>query len=162
MELSLRRIEERPLDLWRGGGFFSDLEGSMDCLFDEIFGGSCVTYVVPETRGVYSPRIDINETADSINVSAEMPGMEQKDIDVSVHNGILTISGEKKVQDGGKVMDYLHMERSYGCFSRDISLPDTVETGKVEAKYKNGVLNVTLPKTHQAVEESKKIPISTA
>ena len=82
MELSLRRIENQPLDLWREGEFFSDIESGMDCLFDEVFGGSCVTYVVPETRGAYSPRIDINETADGINVSAEMPGMSQDNIDV--------------------------------------------------------------------------------
>ncbi len=162
MELSLRRIEDRPLDLWRGGGFFSDIESGMDCLFDEVFGDSCVTYVVPETRGVYSPRIDINETAGSINVSAEMPGMDQNDIDVSIHDGILTISGEKKVQEGEKVMNYYHAERSYGCFTRDISLPDTVDINKVEAGYKNGVLSVRVPKTQEALEESRKIPITTA
>jgi HSP20 family protein len=162
MELSLRRIEDRPLDLWRGGGVFSDIESGMDCLFDEVFGGSCVTYVVPETRGVYSPRIDINETADTINVSAEMPGMNQNDIDVSVHDGILTISGEKKVQDGGKVVNYHHTERSYGCFTRDVSLPDTVNIDKMEAAYKNGVLSITVPKTREAIAESRKIPVSTA
>jgi HSP20 family protein len=162
MELSLRRIEDRPLDLWRGGGFFSDIEGGTGCLFDEVFGDSCVTYVVPETRGVYSPRIDINETADSINVSAEMPGMNRNDIDVSVHDGILTISGEKKVQDGEKVVNYHHAERSYGCFTRDISLPDTVNINKVEAAYKNGVLSITVPKTQEAIAESRKIPVSTA
>ena len=162
MELSLRRIEDRPLDLWRGGGIFSDIESGMDYLFDEVFGGSCVTYVVPETRGVYSPRIDINETADTINVSAEMPGMNQNDIDVSVHDGILTISGEKKVQDGGNVVNYHHTERSYGCFTRDISLPDTVNIDKVEAAYKNGVLSITVPKTREAIAESRKIPVSTA
>jgi HSP20 family protein len=162
MELSLRRIEDRPLDLCGGGGFFSDIENGMDCLFDEVFGESCVTYVVPETRGVYSPRIDINETTDGVNVSAEMPGMNQNDIDVSVHDGILTISGEKKVQDGGKVMNYHHAERSYGCFTRDISLPDTVDINRVEAAYKNGVLSITVPKTQEAIAESRKIPVSTA
>ncbi len=162
MELSLRRVEERPLDLWREGGFFSDVERGMGCLLDEVSGGSCATYVVPETRGVYSPRIDINETTDSINVSAELPGMDREDIDVSVHEGILTISGEKKVTNEEQVTNYHHMERSYGCFSRDILLPNSVETGKVEALYKNGVLNVTLPKTHQAMEGAKKIPISPA
>jgi len=162
MELSLRRIENEPLDLWGESEFFSDIESGMDCLLDEVFGGSCVTYVVPETRGGYSPRIDINETADSINVSAEMPGMSQDDIDVSVHDGILTISGEKKVQDGGKVLNYHHTERSYGCFSRDISLPGAVDIDKVEAAYKNGVLSVRVPKTQEALEESRKIPVSTA
>ena len=162
MELSLRRIANEPLDLWREGGFFSDIESGMDCLFDEVFGGSCVTYVVPETRGAYSPRIDINETADSINVSAEMPGMSQDDIDVSVHDGMLTISGEKKVLDGEKVLSYHHTERSYGCFSRDISLPGSVDIDKVDAAYKNGVLSIRVPKTQEAIEELRKIPVSTA
>ena len=160
MELSLRRIENEPLDLWGESEFFSDIESGMDCLLDEVFGGSCVTYVVPETRGGYSPRIDINETADSINVSAEMPGMSQDDIDVSVHDGILTISGEKKVQDGGKVLNYHHTERSYGCFSRDISLPGAVDIEKVKAAYKNGVLSIRVPKTQEALKRfSKLIPV---
>jgi len=162
MELALRRIEERPLDLWRGGGFVSDIEESMDCLFDEVFGGSCLTYVVPETRGLYSPRIDINETTDSFNVSAEIPGMGENDIDVSVRDGVLTISGEKKVQDGGEVVNYHHAERSYGCFARDITLPDTVDIDKVQVAYRNGVLSIRLPKSQEAIAESRKIPVTTA
>jgi HSP20 family protein len=162
MELALRRTEGRPMDLWRGGGFVADVEETMDCLFDEVFGGSCVTYVVPETRGLYSPRIDISETADSFNIFAEMPGMNGNDIDVSLHEGVLTISGEKKVQDEGRVVNYHHAERSYGCFARDISLPDTVDIGKVEAAYRNGVLPIRLPKNQEAIEESRRIPVTTA
>lgn len=162
MELSLRHIEERPLDLRREGGFLSDVEGSTYCLLDEVFGGSCVTYVVPETRGLYSPRIDIIETADTFNVSAEIPGMNESDIGVSVHRGVLTISGEKKVRDESRVVNYHHTERSYGCFARDISLPDTVDMDKMEATYRNGVLSIRLPKSQETIEESRRIPVSTA
>jgi HSP20 family protein len=117
---------------------------------------------MPETRGIYAPRIDIRETADNFQIAAEMPGMDRDDIDVSVHDGVLTLSGEKKVEKDEKVMNYHHIERSHGCFSRDISLPDTVEAGKVEATYKNGVLHISLPKTQKAIEGSRKIPVTTA
>jgi HSP20 family protein len=161
MELSLRRIKETP-SLWQGRGFFSDMERNMGGLFDEVFGGSLVDYVTPETRGMFSPRTDIKETTKNIKVTAEMPGISQEDIDVSVHNGILTISGEKKVENEETETDYHHVERSYGCFSRSISLPDTVETDKVEALFKNGVLTVTLPKNKKTVHHAKKIPVTTA
>jgi HSP20 family protein len=162
MELSLRRIENRPLDLRREGGFFSGFERRMDYLLDEVLGGNLTGYVMPETRGIYAPRIDIKETSDSFQIAAEMPGMDRNDIDVSVHDGVLTLSGEKKVEKDEKVMNYHHIERSYGCFSREISLPDTVETDKVEAAYKNGVLLISLPKTQKAIEGSRKIAVTTA
>jgi HSP20 family protein len=162
MELSLRRIENRPLDIWRGEDIFSGFGRDVDYLLDEILGGSLTGYVTPETRGAYAPRIDIKETEKGFEVAAEMPGMDREDIDVSVHKGVLTLSGEKKVEKEEKVMNYHHVERSYGCFSRDIRLPDTVETDKVEATYKNGVLRVFMPKTQEAIEGSRKIPVTTA
>jgi HSP20 family protein len=161
MELSLRRVEERPMSLRRESGFLSDFERRIGSMFDDVFGGSLVSYVMPETRGVFSPRTDIKETKKSIKIVAEMPGIDREDIDVSVHHGILTISGEKKVEKEDKGTDYHHVERSYGCFSRSISLPDTVDTEKVEATHKNGVLTVTLPKTEKAMEQSKKITVTT-
>jgi HSP20 family protein len=162
MELSLRRIEDTPMDLWREGGSFSDLERSMDYLLDGVFRGSLTGYIVPETRGMYAPRIDIKETLKSFEITAEMPGMDRKDIDVSVHDGVLTLSGEKKVEKDEKVMNYHHVERSYGCFSRDITLPDTVEADTVKATYKNGVLHISMPKNQKAIEASRKIPVTTA
>ena len=86
--------------------------------------------------------------------------MNPEDIDVSVRNGMLTISGEKKVEKEEKETDYHHVERSYGCFSREIVLHDTVDGGKIQAAYKNGVLTVTLPKTEKAVKEAHKVPIT--
>ncbi len=162
MELSLRRIENAPLDLRREGGFFSDMERSMDCLLDEVFGGSLTGYVMPETRGMYAPRIDIKETSKGFEIAAEIPGMDREDIDVSVHDGVLTLSGEKKVEKDEKGTNYHHIERSYGCFSRDIALPDTVDADTVEATYKNGVLSICMHKTQAAIEGARKIPVTTA
>jgi HSP20 family protein len=135
----------------------------IETLFDQVFGASpLVTYMTPETRGVFYPRTDIKETKKNIKIVSEMPGMDPNDIDVSVHNGILTITGETKGEKEETGTDYHHIERSYGCFSRSITIPDSVDSEKVESTYKNGVLTVTLPKTEKAVEQSKKIPILSA
>lgn len=161
MATSLRVREERPLlDLWRDSRYFSHMGTGIDRLFDDLFGGSLLSHIWPDTRGMYSPRIDIKETKDALKIAAEMPGIDEKDIDVSVHDGTLTISGDKKVAKEENELGYHRIERSYGCFARDIPLPDTVETDKVGATFKNGVLTVTLPKTERAVERSRKIPIS--
>lgn len=160
MELSLRHITEPSL-LRRENDFFSGFERRIETLFDHVFGPSLVTYIVPESRGVFSPRIDIKETKKNFKIVSELPGLDSNDIDVSVHDGLLTISGEKKVEKEETEGDYHHVERSFGCFSRSISVPDTVDVDKVKSVYKNGVLTITLPKTEKVIEESKKIPVTT-
>ena len=160
MELSLRTVNDRPANLRRGTGCFSDFERSIDDLFGRFLEGSVMPIGIASMEGTFSPRMDIKETKGALTVTAELPGMNQKEIDVSVHDGVLTISGEKKVGKEEKGTEYHYIERSYGCFSRSFSLPDTVETENVGAAYKDGVLTVTLPKTAKAVEQSKKIPIT--
>ena len=162
MELSLRRINETPSRIRRHEPSYYDFGRRMENLFDSVLGTSLVGYVMPETRGIFSPRTDIKETEKEIKILSEMPGMDPKDIDVSVLNGILTITGEKKVEKEEKGADYHHVERSYGCFTRNITLPDTVDTDKVESVYKNGVLTVTVPKNEKVLEQSKRIPVMTA
>jgi HSP20 family protein len=163
MELSLRRHGETlPSRILREESSLFDFDRKMEDLFDQVFGTSLVSYVMPETRGIFSPRTDIKETKKAIRIVSEMPGMESKDIDVSVHKGILTITGEKKVEKEEKETDYHHVERSYGCFSRSISLPDTVDTDHVESTYKNGVLTIMIPKTEKAMAEVRKIPVTPA
>jgi HSP20 family protein len=160
MELSLRTVHDRPANLRRSTGFFSDFERSIDDLFGRFLEGSVMPIGVAGVEGTFSPRMDIEETKSALTVTVELPGMDQKEIDVSVHDGVLTVSGEKKVGKEENGTDYHYIERSYGCFSRSFSLPDTVETGKIGAAYKDGVLTVTLPKTAKAVEQSHKIPIT--
>jgi HSP20 family protein len=160
MELSLRTIHERPANLRRDTGFFSDFERSIDDFFGRFLGGSVMPIGIGTREGTFSPRMDIKETKGALTVTAELPGMDQKEIDVSFHDGVLTISGEKHVGNEEKGTDYHFVERSYGCFSRSVTLPDTVETEKIEAAYKDGVLTVTMPKTAKAMEHSKRIPIT--
>jgi HSP20 family protein len=101
----------------------------------------------------------VSETDKEIKVSAELPGMDDKDIDVSLTRDALTIKGEKKEEKEDKGKDYYKMERSYGSFTRSIPLPVEVDTDKVQATFKKGVLEITLPKTAKAIQETKKIPI---
>ncbi len=162
MALSLRRYEEnRPLDIWRNDRRMAEFESGLGHFFGDLF-DDCMVCKTPQMTGVLSPEIDVKETHDALEVSAEIPGISQEDIDVSLHDGVLTISGEKKVENQGEDVDYRFSERAYGCFSRDIPLPDGVNMDDIHAAYKNGVLIVTLPKTEQAMKEFRKIPVTTA
>jgi len=107
------------------------------------------------------PKMDVSETHDEIEVTAELPGMEEKDIDVSLSKEVLTIRGEKKQEKEEKKKDFYRMERMYGSFHRSIPLPAEIDTEKVEAKFKNGVLTIKLPKTPEAKKEVKKIAVKT-
>lgn len=145
----VRREEEGP---------FSLLRREMDAVFENFFRGFDIEPF--ETRfKAFSPKVDVNETDNEIKISAELPGMDEKDIDVSLQSNMLTIKGEKKEEKEDKGKDFYRMERSYGSFSRSIQLPVEVETDKVDAKFKKGVLSITLPKTARAVAETKKIAI---
>ena len=162
MTVSLRHIPVSETSLIRREPeLLSGFERGIGSLFDQVFGPSLVTYL-PETRGVFSPRIDIKETKKDFKIVSELPGLDQKDIEVSVHDGLLTVSGEKREEKEETEGDYHHVERSFGCFSRSISLPDSVDTDKVKSVFKNGVLTVTLPKNEKAIKEPKKIPITTS
>ena len=106
-----------------------------------------------------TPKIDVVETEKEIKVTAELPGMEEKDIEVNFSRDMLVIKGEKKAEKEEKKEDYYFMERSYGSFHRAIPVSAGVDREKVEASFKNGVLKVTLPKTEEAQKETKKIEI---
>lgn len=145
----VRREEEKP---------FALLRREIDSLFDNFFRGFDIEPF--ESRmGAFTPQVDVTENDKEIKISAELPGMDEKDIDLSLQNDMLTIKGEKKEEKEDKGKDYYRMERSYGSFIRTIPLPVEVETDKVEARFKKGVLSITLPKTAKAVAETKKIAV---
>jgi len=108
--------------------------------------------------GVF-PEIDVKETDKEIKVSAELPGLEEKDVEVLLTADSLTIKGEKKQEKEEKGQSYYRSERRYGSFSRVIPLASDIETDKAEAKFKSGVLHITIPKTEKAKTDVKKIPI---
>ena len=139
---------------------FALIKRRMDDVFEDFLHGFDLQPF--ESRlGVFSPNIDVIENEKEIRISAELPGMEEKDIEVSLNKDSLSIKGEKKEEKEDKGKGYYRMERSYGSFSRTIPVPVEVEADKVEAKFKKGVLNITLPKTAKAVAETKKIPVKT-
>jgi len=128
---------------------FTSLQREMDRLFEDFF----------RRGGLMRPSVDVVETDDTVVVKAELPGMEPKDVDISVSGDKLTIKGERKAEKEEKGKTFYRMERCYGSFSRTIELPASVEADKAKADYKNGVLEITLPKTEQV--KAKKIPIKT-
>jgi HSP20 family protein len=111
---------------------------------------------------VAKPAVDITESERAYEITAELPGLDEKNIEVSVANGGLTIKGEKKEEKEDKQRDYYVSERRYGSFERYFGLPDEIDADKIEAVFKNGVLKVTLPKTAQAQKPGKKIEIKAA
>ncbi len=98
----------------------------------------------------FTPRMDVTEDDEAVRVSIELPGMDVEDVDVSLSQGVLTISGEKREEREDKGRHYYRMERSYGSFRRSIPLPAEIDEAKIEAVFKKGVLTVTLPKTAEA------------
>jgi len=147
----------RGLIPWRP---FREL-GEMERRFEDIFGRPFLPSVrrrLPiEERG-WAPPIEVFEKEDKFVVKAELPGMKEEDIGVSVVGDTLTVKGERKTETEVKEEDYYCCERSYGSFFRSIALPSTVDAEKIEASYENGVLEVSLPKAAEV--KPKKISVS--
>ncbi|MBF0177897.1 MAG: Hsp20/alpha crystallin family protein [Magnetococcales bacterium] len=104
-------------------------------------------------------RVDIREDEDKIIIKADLPGVEQKDIQVHVDNGHLTISGERKFEDEANLERYHRVERAFGSFSRSFQLPNTTDFNHVGASFKNGVLEVTLPKREDAKPRAIQVQV---
>jgi HSP20 family protein len=108
----------------------------------------------------WAPSVDIYETENELAVKADLPEVEEKDLDVRVENNVLTIRGERKLEQSVKEENYLRIERSYGSFSRSFSLPNTVDTQAIKAQYADGVLTVTLPKHAESKPKQVKINVT--
>ena len=106
-----------------------------------------------------NPRVDVHEDEKAVYVKAEIPGLEEKDLNVTLKENMLTISGEKKAEkiEGEKGKNYWYCERSFGSFSRTIALPDAIKHDDVKANYKNGVLEIEIPKAEET--QPKKIDV---
>lgn len=105
------------------------------------------------------PAVDLEDRKDRYELAIDLPGMDEKDIDIEYGDGVLTISGEKKTQSEEHKGDLLVSERSYGSFRRRMTLPQDVDPDQIAAKYRKGVLNVTMKKSQQAIEHQRKIAI---
>ena len=129
----------------------------MDHLFDDFASG----YRWPFANGRNTPmlQIDVSETDADVTIEAELPGVDEKDIDVTLTDNLLTIKGEKKQEKEEKNKDYHLTERSYGSFSRSMTLPFDADPKKIKAKFDAGVLKITLPKPPEVKAKVKKIAI---
>jgi len=106
-----------------------------------------------------SPAVDVVEKPDAFEITAELPGMDEKNIEVKLANGTLTVKGEKEEKKEEKQKDYHLRERYYGSFERSFSLPDGVDADKIEANFNKGVLTLKLPKKPEAIQPEKKIAV---
>ena len=114
------------------------------------------------SRLAATPPVDVSETDKAYEVTAELPGLDEKNIEVNVAHGGLTIKGEKKEEKEEKKKDYYVCERRYGSFERYFDLPEGVDADKIEATFNKGVLKVTLPKTAEAQKPAKKVEVKAA
>lgn len=136
---------------------FDRLRREMDQLWDSFLGGRPGRRT--RVEGEWLPSLDVAETKSDLLVRAELPGMDPKDIEISLNEGILTIKGEKKQEKEEKEEGYHLIERSYGSFTRSIRLPKDVQSDKISASFKNGVLKVVLPKSEEAKKKEIKIKV---
>jgi HSP20 family protein len=156
--------------MWRP---FESLRREIDQLFDDFDRGQ---WRSPFRRSIFAiepflqrevtwgraPAVDVTESEKGYEITAELPGMDEKNIEVKLANGMLTIKGEKQEEKEEKKKDYYLHERHFGSFERSFQVPEGVDTGKIEATFKKGVLTLTLPKTAEAQKAEKKISVKAA
>jgi len=135
---------------------FSSLQEQVNRLFE----GTFPSRGDESTLTTGSPSVDVYETENDLVIKADLPGMNEKDLDVRVENNLLTIRGERKFEQEVKEENYLRVERAFGSFSRSFSLPDTVSTEAIKAEYKDGVLSLTLPKHAESKPKEVKISVT--
>jgi HSP20 family protein len=139
---------------------FEEMEREFEDFFRRPFSMMMPSWwPVPKMPEVASPAVDIFEDNGNVVVKAEMPGMTKDELDVKIADNVLTISGEKKKEEKVEKQNYFRMERSYGSFTRSFSLPSDVQTDKIKAQFRDGVLEITIPKTAEAMKKQKKVKI---
>jgi HSP20 family protein len=152
--IARRDEDEQPLNWWQ-----REWQRDINAL-DEFFRGFDLAPFGEGAAGQFTPRVDVTESNQEIRVTAELPGLDEKDIDVSLTRDVLTIRGEKKSEKEDKGENYYRMERSYGSFQRAIPLPaEVVDSDNVDANYRNGVLTISLPKRPEARQQTKRITV---
>ncbi len=149
----------RDLIKWSHLPTISSMQNEMNRMLDRFFRGGELSDFGVES-GTWIPPIDLSETNDKFTIKAEIPGIDPKEIDISVNNNTLLIKGEKKEEKEEKGKNFYRMERRYGSFSRSIDLPASVDTNKVSAEYKNGVLEINLQKKEEVKPKQINVKVS--
>ena len=164
-------MANRDLTPWTGGGLtpfgrdpFASFRREMDRLFDDFFTpapaeGRNFGAPAAQAAAIMRPSIDVDETDQAYTVTAELPGLSEKDIQLNLRENTLTISGEKKSERNEAQGGRRYSERSFGRFERSIPFPAEVDADRVDAAFRDGVLTVTLPKNEKAQDKTRRIEI---
>jgi HSP20 family protein len=145
------------LDRWEPFRNLVDIQGEVNRLMDTFMGRPSTG--VNTAGRPWLPAVDMHETKDNLVLKVELPGVREKDVAVSITGDLLTIRGERRWEDESKDQKFLHVERAYGLFERLIQLPMAVQADKVKAAYRDGVLEVTLPKAEELKPREIKIDV---
>jgi HSP20 family protein len=141
---------------WDPFGNFSTLQEQMNRLFEDSYRGRSDDSALT----AWAPAVDIYETENELVLKADLPDINEKDLDIRVENNMLIIRGERKFEQKVEQDNYLRVERSYGSFSRSFALPNSVNTEAIKAEYRNGVLTVEMPKRAESKPKQVKIAVA--
>ena len=139
---------------------FASLQDRINRVFRDSYSGAAQDEAL--TTSSFAPAVDVYEDEHQIALKIEVPGIDEKDIDIRVENNTLTVHGERKIEKEEKEENYRRVERQYGSFTRSFTLPQTVDTENVSANYDKGVLKITLPKKAEAKPKQIKVNVSSA
>jgi len=145
------------LTRWEPFREFSTLQDRINRVFRDTYRGEGRDEAL--TTSSFAPAVDVYEDEHKVTLKIEVPGIDEKDIDVRVENNTLTVHGERKIEKEEKEENYRRVERQYGSFTRTFNLPQTVDVEKVAANYDKGVLNITLPKKAEAKPKQIKVNV---
>ena len=177
-EKTEKGARKAPVPAARSGHPLVTLRDEVDRLFDDFFRGWPSIMSFPSrlfdfdpfaraaeplamTLGALAPRVDVAKTEEGYQIEAELPGLDEKDVSVTLSDDVLTIKGEKKAEREEKKKDYYLSERSYGTMQRSFQLPEGVDADKITAKFEKGVLSIALPKSKEAKAKERKIAVTT-
>jgi len=147
------------LTRWEPFREFATLQDRMNRLFRESFNDAGRDESL--ATSTFAPAVDVYEDEHKVTLKIEVPGIDEKDIDVRVENNVLTVSGERKIEKDEKEENYRRVERQHGSFTRSFTLPQTVDTESVSANYDKGVLKIDLPKKAEAKPKQIKVNVGT-
>lgn len=155
----LRHADTKPMEEFQNE--VASLQRDMDSLFSDFWNGR---EVMPALRrfsseGTLIPEVDETEDEKGFHIKVDLPGMDEKDVEVTLADGVLTIKGEKKQEEEEKGKDFYRSERSFGSFRRTLPIAGDVNESKIQASFKKGVLCIDLPKTEEAKKKVKRISV---
>ena len=150
----------RTLTRWEPINDITNLSQRMDRVFEELMGRSLRRLADEDRlRGSWSPAVNILEKKDAIVITADLPGLKAEEVEITVDNGVLTIRGERRLEEAADGETYHRVERVYGMFERTFTLPNSVDVNTIDAKFRNGEMVVTLPKREESKPRAVKVAI---